>query len=157
MFNTNRHANDFFYIHKWKNNNIAHLWAHVIEYKKICFNTYGSANHFFIHIGEERVILHICEPTHGFFDSQKRRKKMILYTCKPTNGFFDSCMRRIERILHICKPIIGFFFIHAKQERKWHAHLLARKWFFFNSHRWQSKMIFPICEWFFFTHIGGKT
>ncbi len=66
MFNTSGHANDFFYLHKWKNNNIAHLWAHVIEYKKICLTLMDLQIIFFIHIGEERMILHICEPTHGF-------------------------------------------------------------------------------------------
>jgi len=30
---------------------------------------------FYIHIGEERMILHICEPTHGFFWLTKEKEK----------------------------------------------------------------------------------
>jgi len=55
------------------------------------------------------MILHICEPTHGFFDSQKRRK--------------------INDIVHL-QARKWFFQLTHEKNRQDLAHLKAHNWFF---------------------------
>jgi hypothetical protein len=61
------------------------------------------------------MILHICELTSDFFDSQFFFKNDIahLHAC---NGFFNSCKRKNGMILHICKLTSGFFDSHKEKK-----------------------------------------
>lgn len=165
MFNTSGCAIDFFYLHKWKNNNIAHFWAHVIEYKKILTLTDLQIT-FFIHIGEERMVLHICEPTHGFLTHKTEKKNDIvqLQACKwffrfmheknrkdlahlqAHNCFFLFMQNKKGNDNHTCWLASGFSSIHISDKAKWYFPFVRLRVIFFYSHRWRNITIFHTCN-----------
>lgn len=121
---------------------------------------------FSTHVKEEKNYIAHLWACSGFFDSHMKRQKWYCTFCRPRSGFLDSHMKRKELILHICDFVNGFL-IFVEEWKKWYytfvswqmvfqlmqewkgndiTQLWAHKWFFFNSHRWQNKMIFPIRE-----------
>lgn len=75
------------------------------------------------------MILHIYEPTNGFFDSCKRRKEIIIHIGGLVSDFFTHICEK-KMTFHNCEPTSEFFDSHMKGKNDI-AHLQAHKWFLF--------------------------
>ncbi len=85
---------------------------------------------FFIQIGEEKNDITNLRACKWFLQSHSKIKKMILHICEPTIGFFFHSRRRRKEMV-LCPYVSISGFLHFR--KKWYCTLMCAQEVFFSN------------------------